>query len=124
MSERILVIDDEPAIRDFLKLLLDAAGYRVLLAADGATGLLLLEKERGAVNAVITDLMLPGMQGEEIIRELLSRQPGLGLVVMSGMTEDFPVLAKKYPHCVLLAKPMTADALLRSVQSALAQAPA
>jgi DNA-binding response OmpR family regulator len=85
LAERILVIEDGRAVRRVLKRLLELEGYSVDLAADGTSGLELLSKR--APSALILDLGLPDMSGEEICQKIVEVAPGLPIIVLSGKSE-------------------------------------
>jgi two-component system alkaline phosphatase synthesis response regulator PhoP len=76
----ILVVDDEPGLREIVRVNLEAAGYRVLEAAEGQEALDLVEREHP--DLLILDLMLPGMDGWEVLRRLESRPETAGLPVI------------------------------------------
>jgi two-component system cell cycle sensor histidine kinase/response regulator CckA len=114
------VVDDEEAIRVVVSRMLQAEGYEVLRARDGMEALRELQEVGGAVDLVITDLVMPGMGGRSLGRELARRYPGLPLVWISGHPRDveFPreVPGHQYPF---LMKPVSPGALLETVSRAL-----
>jgi CheY-like chemotaxis protein len=79
---RILVIDDDARMRDFLAELLEDEGYEVVVAADGAMGLQLF-RERAA-DVVITDIIMPGTEGMETIYQLREDAPDVPIIAISG----------------------------------------
>jgi DNA-binding NtrC family response regulator len=78
----ILIIDDEEGVRELVKAGLGRKGYRVLSAASAAEGLAILQRDEP--DAVITDLRMPGMPGEELVAKLKKEHPGIPVVVISG----------------------------------------
>jgi CheY-like chemotaxis protein len=74
MADRILIIDDDEALRDSLQLVLSAEGYQVAAAAGGREGLCLAED--GVFDAILCDLRMPGIDGLELLPELVQRLPG------------------------------------------------
>ena len=78
----ILIIDDAQDLRIILRHLLEGAGYRVLEAAGGEDGLRIWRRE--AVDVVITDLIMPRVDGFHVIREIRRERPGAKILVMSG----------------------------------------
>ena len=110
----ILVVDDEPAVRQMTRRVLEAAGYRVLEADSGAGALGILERD--GVDAVITDMRMPGMTGEELAAHLVLMTPHLPILFVSGWEEhlDSAVLAGP-----VLAKPFRADQLIGSIREML-----
>src|SRR5512138_1069891 len=79
---RVLVVDDEPSLRRVAQYRLTEAGYEVALAEDGTRGLKAFEEF--APDLVITDVRMPGMAGDVLAAEILRREPGLPVVVVTG----------------------------------------
>jgi two-component system cell cycle sensor histidine kinase/response regulator CckA len=86
--ELILLVDDEAAIRASMQLMLQTHDYEVMVAADGVEALRLWEAHRDRVRLVMTDLMMPGMNGVALMRELRRRSPQLPLVASTGLNHD------------------------------------
>jgi CheY-like chemotaxis protein len=101
---RIVVVDDEPGIRVFLRLVLESGGHQVSEASAAAAGLALLARERPEV--LVCDLMMPDVDGLTVIREARRMTPGLGIVAVSGC----PALIDR-----LLSQPLPGDGMLRTV---------
>jgi two-component system cell cycle sensor histidine kinase/response regulator CckA len=120
---RILVVDDEEAIRAVVSRMLQAEGYEVLRARDGMEALRELKEVGGAVDLVITDLVMPGMGGRVLGQELARRYPGLPLVWMSGHPRDveFPRETPGHENPFLM-KPVSPGALLETVSRVLQNA--
>jgi CheY-like chemotaxis protein len=114
----VLVIDDEEAVRVIVRQALEAAGYRVLDAANGADGLALYVQRRAEIDGVLTDIVMPIMDGLTTIRTLLNLDPDLPIISTSGMNagvnedEALAAGARRF-----LAKPFTADALLTTLHA-------
>ena len=87
-QESILVVEDEPALRELTTRVLQGAGYTVLQAASGADALAVLERHSGDVHLVFTDVVMPGMSGRELATRLASTRPHLRVLYTSGYTED------------------------------------
>ena len=79
---KILVIDDEPSIRDLLDTLLSRKGYDVVLAASGQKGLELFRRERP--DALVLDLKMPGMDGLTVLQQVRSLNPKLPVIMLTG----------------------------------------
>src|SRR5262245_51090070 len=84
---RILVVEDEEAIRSCLRLALEAAGYEVVEAANGQEGLAMYHQT--AIGLVITDLEMPEMDGATMIEALRDAQAQIPVIVISGRQEQF-----------------------------------
>lgn len=114
----ILIVDDEPGIRQVLQDLLVASGYTVMLAGDGEEALLKLEG--GQVDLVISDDMMPGMSGRELLWECVRRWPGLPVIILTGYgTVPKAVEAVKDGAVDYLLKPFDGQELLGKIASIL-----
>jgi two-component system cell cycle sensor histidine kinase/response regulator CckA len=83
-SETILVVEDEPAVRQLVAAALARAGYRVFEARDGQAALSLFNENETAIDLLVTDLRMPQMDGAELIRLLRARAPHLKVICVSG----------------------------------------
>jgi PAS domain S-box-containing protein len=122
--ERILLVEDEAAVRSVTRDILLALGFKVVTAEGGAAAIELLDTRRPRIDLLITDVIMPGLSGREIARQVRERYPGLPVVYMSGYTDE--VLAEHEllgKGATLLEKPFTAEALVRAIHTALAGAP-
>jgi PAS domain S-box-containing protein len=118
--ETVLVVEDEEVVARLVGGLLRASGYRVLQAAAAETALELEESHAGAIDLVLTDVVMPGMSGRELAERMHVRRPQARVLLMSGYAADRVVPHDARGHATgLLAKPFTADALLRTVRAAL-----
>ncbi len=95
----VLVIDDEPLIRDLLQGMLTGNGYRVLTAADGASGVALFQKHAAEISLVMIDLMMPVLDGYKAIPAMHKIRPETKFVAMSGM-----IVAEKFEPLTALTK--------------------
>lgn len=116
-GETILVVDDEAAVRDIAKLTLEANGYRVLTAQDGAQGIEEFAKHLGEVHVVISDMDMPVMNGAAMIRSLERLDPQVRIISTSGLAPVPKSLPAAAPFRMTLPKPYTAEELLRSVHN-------
>lgn len=119
-GELILVVDDEEAVRESTGRLLERAGYQVLTAASGAEALALLRAPQHAVRVLVTDLMMPEMDGCAVVRAARELRPGLPIIAVSGYVADEKraELARRGVRDVL-AKPYSVSGLLDAVARAL-----
>ena len=85
--ERILIIDDEDAIRNLAKRVLEQHGYTVLLASDGQEGLDTYFRERGRVDLIVLDLSMPRMSGREVLERLREQAPDVKVIISTGYAE-------------------------------------
>jgi CheY-like chemotaxis protein len=83
-GETLLLVDDEPQMRDMLQASLERLHYRVLTAANGAEALAVYERHHDAIALVLTDLVMPVMGGVELCRALWQRHPGVKILVMTA----------------------------------------
>ncbi|MHC5049870.1 MAG: response regulator [Planctomycetota bacterium] len=119
---RILVIDDEPVVREFVKEVLDLEGHRVETANDGYAGVTAFKRQ--PADLVIVDLIMPYKDGTQTIEELRQMQPELPLVVMTGAPPArWPIhmLDGHNAEMHILAKPMTQEMLLDTMREALGE---
>ncbi|MBK9519960.1 MAG: PAS domain S-box protein [Anaeromyxobacter sp.] len=86
--ETILLAEDEPAVRHVARALLERLGYRVLAAADGLEAEVLAVGCGGAFDLLLSDVVMPGLDGRALAERLRTRWPGLPVVLMSGYTQD------------------------------------
>jgi len=122
-GELILIVDDEIAIRKVTTRILEASGYRVVSAADGTEALAVFMQNRTAVAAVVTDMLMPGMDGPDFVRVLRRIDPESRVIGISGMGEAMSSDANEsLAMSALLTKPFTGTSLL-SVLHAVLQSP-
>jgi PAS domain S-box-containing protein len=112
----VLVIDDDPDVRQFIVATLDEQGYKVREAADGEHGL--DEAARESPDLVILDFIMPGLSGAEVANQLLAKRPDQLILFVSGYSETEAV-RRVAPNAPLLAKPFRAEALDKAVRGAL-----
>jgi DNA-binding response OmpR family regulator len=124
---RILVVDDDAAIRDSVRLVLDTAGIESVTAESGERALDTFGC--GAFDAAIVDLMLPGMSGLETVHALRARSPGLPVILVSGSmmhgpgAPDMMRVAAELDGVTSLSKPFKLSDLLHTVRAIIADAP-
>lgn len=119
-GELILVVDDEAAVQQITKQTLETFGYRVLLAADGAEAVTLYSSRRDEVALVLTDMMMPVMDGPATIQVLMRMNPQICIVAASGMNSEG--MEEKVAGTGVknfLPKPYTAETLLKTIYAIL-----
>ena len=119
-SETILLVEDAEPLRKLAQTFLEAAGFRVLSAENGETALEVARRFGRAFDLLLTDVVMPGINGRVLAEQLLPRQPGMKVLYMSGYTDSFiaghGVLD---PQTHLLHKPFTEEVLIRKVRDVL-----
>jgi CheY-like chemotaxis protein len=119
-TETILVVEDDPQVRGITGRALARAGYRVLTAANGAEALGIAMQRAGDVDLVVTDVVMPGLSGPELARELRKVQPNVCVLYVSGYAGDaLSPLGVEDPSVDLLSKPFTPASLLARVREIL-----
>ncbi|MGM0578366.1 MAG: PAS domain S-box protein [Myxococcota bacterium] len=119
----VLVVEHEPPVRKLVRKVLDHAGYRVLTAADGREALETWETHRDEVDVVLTNLVMPRLDGASLIERIQPTAAGAALVYMTGYGADVPAPRPgSDTHVGLLEKPLTPDAILETVRGAVALA--
>ena len=119
-GETLLVVEDEAALRDVAGRILSRAGYRVIAAEGGPQALELAALHDGAIDLLVSDVVMPGMLGKELAERLVHERPGTRVLYMSGYAQ--PVLASQGtldPGVALLEKPFSAEDLLTAVRKRL-----
>ena len=119
-SETILVVEDQEEVRRLATKLLRDYGYRVLEAANGGEALLQAERHQGPIHLLLTDVVMPGMNGRELAERLAPLRPGIQVLYTSGYTHD--VIAQRGvldPGVAYLPKPFTAESLAAKVRQVL-----
>ncbi len=123
-GETILVVDDEPGIRKISRSILERSGYQVVLASDGAEAMAMFVQNVQTIKLVLTDVMMPYMDGIALVRALKRTRADIRIIVSSGHSmndlenmKTGELRAMGIHH--FLAKPYNADALLRLVHSTL-----
>jgi two-component system, cell cycle sensor histidine kinase and response regulator CckA len=117
----VLVVEDQESVRKFTCKALDGYGFRILEAANGDAALELARSHQGPIHLLLTDVIMPGMNGRELAERIVPIRPEIRVVYMSGYTEDVIVqrgLLQQGLHYI--AKPFAPQALVQKVADALA----
>lgn len=118
----ILLAEDDEAVRSIAREALERAGYDVLAAADGAAALALADAHPGSIDLLVTDVIMPGMNGRELADQLGARRPGTPVLFASGYTDNV-LAAQLAPGVALLDKPFTPALLTARVAALLSRRP-
>ena len=116
-AETILLVEDEAFVREVTAEVLRSAGYQVVTAKNAAEAVRLYDMRRGAVELLVTDVVLPGETGRSLSRRLQWKNPGLKILLVSGYAEQLDLLGAKQEE--FLAKPFSTEVLLRKVRQLL-----
>ena len=119
-TQTILVAEDEDGIRDVVARRLSRTGYQVLTAADGSAALRVADQHHGPIHLLLSDVMMPGLRGDELAARLHEQRPEMKVLFMSGyagalMSADGVLI----PDVTVLPKPFTTPELLTAVQTML-----
>jgi PAS domain S-box-containing protein len=119
-SETILLVEDEHAVRTVATRVLRNQGYSVLAASNGEEALATAEKVAGAIDLVLTDVIMPDMGGPDLVQQLVQRWPGVRVLYMSGYAEGDKVrIGIEDSATSFLQKPFSADSLIFTVRQVL-----
>jgi DNA-binding NtrC family response regulator len=119
-ARRVLLVDDDNAVRDAVDVLLESAGFEVLSARNGRDGLTIFHRSLRPIGLLVTDCEMPGMTGLELAQACARRNPRVAVLYISGslpneeLQEDLATRRRAF-----LAKPFGEDALLRKVRELL-----
>jgi len=119
-SETVLVVEDQEEVRSFVAKALADRGYRVLQAAEGRQALTLAERHSGAIDVLLTDVVLPGMNGRELADLFRIARPDTKVIYTSGYTQDF--IAHRgvlHDDVLYIPKSYTADKIAEKVRDAI-----
>ena len=114
---RILLIDDDPNVRDVLLHLLASFGYEVQTAAEGASGLARFDE--GGWDLVLVDVVMPAMSGWGVVEMIRQRAPATPIVLITGMSQPAVMQRARDWRLPVIAKPFRSDAIRATVATAL-----
>jgi CheY-like chemotaxis protein len=124
-TETILVVEDEAAVRELIVRVLTAHGYQVLEARDGPQALQVSGQHCGPIDLLLTDVIMPHMNGGELHERLRDRQPEMRVLYISGYTDNaIAHHGMLEPGTNLLPKPFSMEGLIHTVRSVLGVRPA
>ncbi len=119
-SETVLLVEDEASVRQLVRETLEAGGYKVLEAETGEAALRVAAQNDSRIDILITDVVMPGMSGQELSQQLWSADPALKVLYLSGYTEDSIIREGALEAgTAFLQKPFTLQALSRKVREIL-----
>lgn len=118
-GELILVVDDELAIREITKASLETYNYQVVTANDGIEAIALYAEHKNEISVVLTDMMMPSMDGQITIRTLQKINPQVKIIAMSGLESNGMIAQSAGNSVAFLPKPYTAHELLKTIHEVL-----
>jgi len=123
-GELILIVDDEKPILILMRTILETFGYRVITGSNGAEGEQAFIRHADEINAVITDMVMPVMDGPEMIAALKQLRPDLKVIAVSGMTTEASIAKiTRLGVAGIIAKPFTATTILQALRDVLGETP-
>jgi len=117
---RFSLVEDDETLCVLARRILEGRGYTVLEARNGEEALVLCERHEGRIDLVVTDVVMPGMNGHMLVEHLTAHRPAVRVLFMSGYTDD--VLLRRGiidPRMGFMQKPFTPEALANKVREAL-----
>jgi CheY-like chemotaxis protein len=118
-TETILLVEDEALVRNLAREILTGLGYRVLFATDGFEALRVQAQEQRPIDLLITDVLMPRMNGPQLAKRLQQVLPDIGILFFSGYTADAAVRQGIRAEAAFLQKPFSPDALARKTRDVL-----
>jgi CheY-like chemotaxis protein len=119
-TETVLLSEDEQDVREIAREFLESGGYTVIEAKNGKEAMELAAQHGGKIDLLVTDMVMPGMTGQELAVRLQREYPGLAVVFMSGYSEHAATeMANADPSVRLMTKPFSRAAMLRTVREIL-----
>ncbi len=118
-GKTVLLVDDDASMRRVTRRILARNGFRVIEAEHGADALRLALGHEGEIDVLVTDILMPGIRGPELVEELLVRSPDLRVLYMSGYTDDDISRWGLKPGMAFIHKPFTAEGLAEAVNEVL-----
>ncbi|MEM6296196.1 MAG: ATP-binding protein [Myxococcota bacterium] len=121
-SLRVLLVEDDDLVRRALEVMLSRAGHRVVAAANGAEALTRWEESTESFDTVLTDVLMPGMTGPDLVRQLRDLEPTLRVVYMSGHVDDaMRDVSLEKENALFVRKPASRAALLSALEQVVAK---
>jgi two-component system, cell cycle sensor histidine kinase and response regulator CckA len=119
-TETILVAEDEQAVRELVRSMMAGAGYQVLVAGSGQEALAIAAEHAGPIQLLLTDVVMPGMNGRELAEHLAAVRPDTRILFMTGYTDDAVVQHGVLGGAIaLLPKPFSRQELLKAIRDVL-----
>jgi DNA-binding response OmpR family regulator len=118
----VLVVDDEPDLRDIMRRMLERRGFDTLVAGDSEQAIATCRDHQGDIDVLITDLGLPGASGGDLSRTAIALRPDMGVVYVSGLPKDIAVTKGLIgDDALLVKKPFTSELLIEALRVVIAK---
>jgi two-component system cell cycle sensor histidine kinase/response regulator CckA len=114
--EHVLIVDDEQVVREYTGRVLEAAGYHTDAAQDGEEALEMIRRQPGAFDAVVSDVVMPRLNGVDLVRQLAAISPAIPVLLVSGYAEAELAERGIAVSCGMLAKPYLPEQLLAALR--------
>jgi DNA-binding NtrC family response regulator len=118
-SERVLLVEDDEAVRTLTRTVLQRQGYQVIEARHGQDAVAIAATQDQPVHLLVSDVVMPHMNGQQLYQELSQRWPGLKVLFISGYTEGAIDDLAGEPHISFLQKPFTPEAFAQKTRELL-----
>lgn len=118
-TETILLVEDDEQVRNATRRILQSLGYQVLMAQNGQEALSLFEQRSDEIQLVLSDVVMPGYSGPELLRQIQARGSHVRILLMSGYTDHMLPPEDQPPGLMILPKPFTTESLGRKVREVL-----
>ena len=119
-SETVLVTEDQSEVRAFAQRVLESLGYRVLVASSAVEALAIGERHPEPIHLLLTDIVMPGMNGRELANQLAVVRPGIRVIFTSGYANELIAQHNLLdPSLVYISKPFSAETLAGTVREVL-----
>ncbi len=118
-GKTVLLVDDDESMRRVTRRILSRGGFRVLEAEHGADALRVAAAHDGEIDLLVTDVLMPGIRGPELVEELIVQSPGIRVLYMSGYTDDDISRWGLQPGFAFIHKPFTSEGFTQAVNAVL-----
>jgi CheY-like chemotaxis protein len=118
-AETILIADDEPIVRAYVRTILRSQGFSLIEAVDGVDALAQVEQRAAPIDLLLTDVRMPRMDGIALAHSVVQAYPAVPILYMSGYPFDLDTASVADRPCASLSKPFTRKALLEAVEKCL-----
>jgi two-component system cell cycle sensor histidine kinase/response regulator CckA len=119
-TETVLVVDDDPLALDLIELMLAPLGYKVLMATSGEEALQLAESREEKIDLLLTDMIMPGITGLDLVRQFITRYPHTKVLFMSGyMCPSIAHQDETLSEKAFVLKPFTSNTLAKKMRAVL-----